>query len=136
MQACNTSQSPEQTRLPRRGHSGGVRRVPVTQFNSGRKRFVRIRVNDEEHATLTRLGKSEGGVSALVRRHLLGQGVTDARREALRELARLARGFNSIAIGTQRFDPARAVEVIAWLVIMERELNGAIQRLSTKRPVC
>jgi len=126
METVNTPQFVNQTRLPRRGHSGGGRRVPVTHFNSGRKKVVRTRVTDEEHATLTRLGKSEGGVSALVRRHLLGQGLTDARREALRELARLARGFNSIAIGTQRFDPARAVEVIAWLVIVERELNGAI----------
>jgi len=128
------SENSSQTRLPVEGH-GPVKKIPVRTFVRGRKKIVKVRVTDAEHATLTRLGREEGGVSELIRHHLLGYGVVDARREALRELARLARNFNYIAAATQSYDPARAVEVIAWLVVIEREIRGAIQRLSTKRPV-
>lgn len=129
------SENSSQTRLPRRGHSGGTRQLPVESFRTGRKKIVRVRVSDAEHAALTRLGKSEGGISALVRRHLLEHGVADTRREAIRELARLARNFNSIAAAAENYDPSRAVEITAWLVVIEREIRGAVQRLSTKRPV-
>src|SRR5689334_10278893 len=60
------------TRLPRSGHSEG-RRVRLETFEPGRKKFIKIRVNEKERAALTRLGSSEGGISALIRRHLLGQ---------------------------------------------------------------
>jgi hypothetical protein len=130
----NTSQNPSQisrpTRLPRRGHAGGVRAVPIEPFNPGRNRFIKVRVNDEEHSKLTRLGNSEGGISTLIRRHLLGEGLADARREALQELARLCRSFNVIARETCRYEPARAVEILTWLVAIERELSEAIERLS------
>lgn len=91
-----------------------------------------MRVNETEHAALTHLGQSEGGISALIRRHLLGQGIADARRDALRELARLARNFNSIAAVAQTYNPERAVEIIAWLIVIERQIRGAIERISTK----
>jgi hypothetical protein len=123
-----------QTRLPRRGHGGDGTQIAVAPFKTGRKRNIKVRVNDEEHAAFTRLGKTEGGISALIRRCLLGQGITDARREALRELARLARNLNVIAVEARRFDPARTVEVVAHLVVIERELDGAIERCSKKRP--
>ena len=57
-----------QTRLPRRGHSGGVRKIPIDPFLMGRKRMIKIRVNDAEQAALTKMGEAGGGISALIRR--------------------------------------------------------------------
>lgn len=130
-QACE-SQFSSQTRLRCGAHSGGVQPIPVKPFKSGRRRFIKVRVNEIEYSRLTKRGKSEGGISALVRNHLLGEGIKDARREAIRELARLARNFNTLAIEVNRYDAPRAVEVLLWLVAIERELTRAIDALTTK----
>lgn len=128
-QAADTSHLVSQTRLPRRGHSGDGIRLAVKPFKTGRKRVIKIRVNDAEHAALTRMGKAGGGISALVRRHLLKHGDKEARWEALRELARLARNLSFIARQNSQLSPLAAVEILAWIISIDRQLNEAIQRL-------
>ena len=125
-----------QTRLPRRGHSGDGIRLAAKPSETGRKRVVKVRVNDAEHAALTRMGKDGGGVSALVRRHLLKQGDKEMRWEALRELARLCRNLSFIARETKHFPPGRAVEILAWLITIDRQLNWAIQQLTKTKSPC
>jgi hypothetical protein len=135
-QALEKSHIFGQTRLPRRGHSGVCVRLVVKPFKMGRKRVVKIRVNDAEHAALTRMGKAVGGVSALVRRHLLKHGDKEMRWEALRELARLSRNLSFIARETKHFPAGRAVEILAWLITIDRQLNWAIHRLSKTKIPC
>ena len=125
-----------QTRLPRRGHSGVVNKITIDPFLMGRKRMIKIRVNDAEHAALTEMGKARGGISALIRRHLLKHGDNESRWEAVRELARLARNLSFIARETKHFPPSRAVEIMAWLVAIDRQLNEAIQRLGKPLKTC
>jgi hypothetical protein len=119
-----------QTRLPRRGHSGGGKKVQVKPFNMGRKRVVKIRVNDDEHAALAKMGNHVGGISALIRRHLLKHGDKEMRWEALRELSRLARNLSFIAREMKQFSPDRAVEILAWLIAVDRQLKESFQRLN------
>ena len=125
-----------QTRLPRRGHSGGGKKIHIDPFLMGRKRMIKIRVNDAEHAALTEMGKAIGGISALIRRHLLKHGDKETRWEALRELARLARNLSFIARETKHFPAGRAVEILAWLIAIDRQLNEAIQRLGKPLKKC
>jgi hypothetical protein len=125
-----------QTRLPRRGHSGGGKKIHIDPFLMGRKRMIKIRVNDAEHAALTEMGKAIGGISALIRRHLLKHGDKETRWEAVRELARLARHLSFIARETKHFPPGRAVEILAWLIAIDRQLNEAIQRLGKPLKKC
>jgi hypothetical protein len=124
-----------QTRLRRCGNSAG-KNIPIDPFLLGRKRMIKIRVNDAEHAALTEMGKKCGGISALVRRHLLKYGDNESRWEALRELAQLARNLCFIARETKHFPPGRAVEILAWLVAIDRQLNEAIQRLGKPLKTC
>ena len=102
----------------------------------GRKRMIKIRVNDAEHAALTEMGKAGGGISALIRRHLLKYGDKESRWEAVRELARLARHLSFIARETKQFPPGRAIEIMAWLITIDRQLNEAIQRLGKPLKKC
>ena len=102
----------------------------------GRKRMIKIRVNDAEHAALTKMGKAAGGISALVRRHLLKHGDNESRWEAVRELARLARNLCFIARETKQFPPGRAVEILSWLIAIDRQLTEAIQRLGKPLKKC
>jgi hypothetical protein len=125
-----------QTRLPRRGHSGGCKKIPIDPFRMGRKKTVKFRVNDAEHAALTEMGKAVGGISALIRRHLLKHGDKETRWEALRELARLARNLSFIARETKHFPAGRAVEIMAWLITIDCQLNEAIQRLGKPLKKC
>ena len=125
-----------QTRLPRWGYTGGGKKISVDPFTMGRKRMIKIRVNDAEHAALTEMGKAVGGISALIRRHLLKHGDKETRWEALRELARLARNLSFIARETKHFPAGRAVEIMAWLIAIDRQLNEAIQRLGKPLKKC
>jgi hypothetical protein len=136
IQAAKTPHIFGQTRLPRRGHGGGVKKIPIDPFLMGRKRMIKIRVNDAEHAALTEMGKVRGGVSALIRRHLLKHGDKESRWEAVRELARLARNLSFIARETKHFPPGRAVEILTWLIAIDRQLNEAIQRLGKPLKKC
>lgn len=125
-----------QTRLPRRGHSGGGKKIPIDPFLMGRKRMIKIRVNDAEYAALTKMGEAAGGISALIRRHLLKHGDNESRWEAVRALARLARNLCFIARETKQFPPGRAVEILAWLIAIDRQLIEAIQRLGKPLKKC
>jgi len=98
--------------------------------------MVKIRVNDAEHAALTRMGKAVGGISALIRRHLLKHGDKEMRWEALRELARLSRNLSLIARETKHFPASRSVEILAWLITIDRQLTSAIQCLGKTRTPC
>ena len=98
--------------------------------------MIKIRVNDAEHAAFTKMGKARGGISGLIRRHLLKHGDEESRWEAVRELARLARHFSFIARETKQFPPGQAVEILAWLVAIDRQLNEAIQHLGKPLKKC
>ena len=98
--------------------------------------MIKIRVNDAEHAALTEMGKVRGGVSALIRRHLLKHGDKESRWEAVRELARLARNLSFIARETKHFPPGRAVEILTWVIAIDRQLNEAIQHLGKPLKKC
>jgi uncharacterized protein (DUF3820 family) len=54
----------------------------------------------------------------------------------VRELARLARHLCFIARETKQFPPGRAVEIMAWLITIDRQLNEAIQRLGKPLKKC
>ena len=99
----------------------------------GRTKIINIRVSDSEHAKLTAMGKSVGGVSALIREQLISRNPDGSRREALLELARLARNLNLIARRVRTYEPIRAVETIAWLIAVDRKLVAAIEPLAKKR---
>ncbi len=125
-----------QTRLPRRGHSGGGKKITIDPFQMGRKRVIKIRVNDAEHSALTKMGKAAGGISGLIRRYLLKHGDNESRWEAVRELTRLARNLCSVAREIKQIPPSRSVEILVWLIAIDRQLNEAIQRLGKPLKKC
>lgn len=124
-------QNSGRTRLPV-VPTGVTRQVPIKSFRTGRRRFIKIRVTDEEHERLTLLGHGQGGISGLFRSRLLGKKRNGKDGQAIRELARLARNFNTICMKLQRYEPAQAVEIMACMVAIDRELADAIKRLSQK----
>jgi hypothetical protein len=82
---------------------------------------------------LAKMATGAGGVSGLIRRYLLKHGDNESRWEALRELARLARNLSSIARQTKQLPPNQTVELLAWLILIDRQLTEAIQRLGKFR---
>jgi hypothetical protein len=94
--------------------------------NASRKFFIKIRVSDEERNSLKKLADSEGGISAFIRRRL----PAGSKQEAVREITRLSRQLSLVARQTKEFPPNRAVELVAWLMAVEREMHNAIENLS------
>lgn len=116
------------TRLPRRGHSGDGAKLSVTPFCGGRKFFIKVRVNDAERQAIKKLAGAEGGISAFLRRRLSLSG----RQQAIRELARLARSLCLMARQTRSYPATRAVELISWLMVVDHQLNAAVENLLKK----
>jgi hypothetical protein len=100
--------------------------------DKGRTKFLKLRVSDEELSKLKRLGKPAGGISVLIRTRVLGTESADAKRNALRELARLARHCNALVAQTRRFEPTQVVQILAHLLAIERELIRAVETVTTK----
>jgi len=101
-----------------------------------RTKYIKIRVNDAEHKIISSRGKRSGGISKLVRDILLNEQAKDLRLEAIRELIRLARNINLIARAVSNFPPERAVQIIVWLMNIDRNLSAAIGKISSKRSEC
>ena len=118
-----------QTRLPRCGHTGGGVNTIVKAVSDRRKFFLKIRVTDAERKAIKQLADSEGGISAYIRRRLPEGG----KQEACREIAYLSRHLSLMARATREYPPNRAVELVAWLMVVERLLQSAIRKLSRKR---
>ena len=117
-----------QTRLPRCGHSGGGVNTTVETFSGSRKFFIKIRVTDAERKAIKKMADLEGGISAFIRRRLPAGG----KQEAYREIARLSQHLSLMARQTRDYPPNRAVELVAWLMTVERQLQTAIEKLSTR----
>lgn len=101
----------------------------------GRKKIINIRVTESEHAKLTALGKSFGGISALIRENLILRNPDSSKREALLELIRLARNLNLIARRARGYEPVHAVEAIACLAAIDRQVSAAMETLVKKRSI-
>ena len=100
--------------------------------DKGRSKFLKLRVSEQELAKLKRLGKSAGGISALIRSHVFETDVADAQNDAIRELARLARHCTALAAEARRFEPTQAVQILAHLLAIERELTRALETVAGK----
>ena len=96
--------------------------------------MVTFRLSAPEHASL-RAKASAAGVSlssllraAIVRTRTWTAAATDVERERTRQLARIGNNLNQIARWANRHkSAAEAVEVIAHLVALEREVQEAFR---------
>jgi hypothetical protein len=120
----------EPTRLPHCGHSGGGTHLPVTPFSGGRKLFIKVRVSEAEREAIKKLADAEGGISAFLRLRLSLSG----RQQAIREVARLARSLRLMARQTRGYPAGQAVELVSWLMDVDRQLDAAVQNLLKKLP--
>ena len=92
-------------------------------------RVIKVRFSDEEFVAITAMGKPVGGVSALVRKRVLGYGVSPVKKEAIRELARVGVSLNRIARQVTSCCPIETVEIVAMLLAIDRDVEAIVQKL-------
>ena len=78
-------------------------------------KVIKVRISHDEYIAITAMGKPVGGVSALVRKRLLGQGVSPIKKESIRELARIGVALNLISRQLANRQVIETVELLAIL---------------------
>ena len=91
-----------------------------------RTKSIKIRLTDDE---LRQLKAAAGtrGISALLRRRALGLNRQQERIDQLPVLAELARArnlLNQIARNTERRAPPEHIQIVAQLIVVERQLSN------------
>jgi hypothetical protein len=90
-----------------------------------RTKNIKIRLTEDEFLRLKRCA-GKRGVSALLRDRALGPDPRQVQSEQLSGLAELARArnlLNDIARSCQRQPPLAVIEIIALLIVVERQLS-------------
>jgi hypothetical protein len=101
--------------------------MKVEHQRSRRARTLKVRVTPQEYAALVGLAKEAGSVSALVRRQVFG-----ARNETWLLLGRIHATVVLLARGVgDKGDTLPAVQVLAYLVTIERQLTGLMKEATS-----
>ena len=100
-----------------------------------RERMIRVRVSDEEYATLSEKGAAVGGMSKLLRDHLDSISVRhrDDERQRLAMLNRINSNLNMISrwVNTHK-SAADAVQVMVYLADVRRELGQVLAAMEQR----
>lgn len=75
------------------------------------------------------MGKPIGGVSALVRKRVLAQGVPPLKKEVIRELARVGVALNLVARSVSDRRPIERIEILAVLMTLDRDIQTIGRKL-------
>jgi hypothetical protein len=113
--------------------------VPVSgsrrSSRPARGRMIRIRVSDEEYATLAEKGAAAGGMSKLLRDHLDQISIRhrDDERQRLAMLNRINANLNMIShwVNTHK-SAADAVQVIVYLADVRREFSQVLAAMDRR----
>lgn len=103
--------------------------LPLPPSIMTKTNVIKVRLSAEEFAAITAMGKPIGGVSALVRKRVLGQGVSPIRKEVMRELSHIGVSLNLIARQATNCHPIEAVEIVAILLAIDRDVEAIVRKV-------